>query len=452
MNTRKESFPDDLSAALRRGRLTRRHMLWLMAAAGGGVVTGCAVNPATGRRQLMLMTTSQELELDSQHSPHQFSADYGALQDQALNDYIAETGKQIAEISHRPDMPYSFRGVNANYINAYAFPGGSIAITRGMLLEMENESQMAGLLGHEVAHVTARHTAQRMTQHMVTGLLLAGAGAILADRAGDQEAALAMGLGGIATGVLLASYSRGDEREADRFGMDYMVEAGHNPEGMAGLMEVLRRQAPERGSMLQQIFATHPMSDERYETARQRITEEYAQYRDQPLGRERYMDQTASLRRLEPAIRLQQDGEAALMRERYDQAESSLKEAAEKAPEDYTGLVLLGKTLMVQERHGEARRWLDQAMEVYPEEAQAHHLAGVSALHDDEPRAALERFRHYREILPGNPNTDFFIGLSHERLGEREQAARAYRRFLDTGVSGPQAEYARERLVEWGVG
>ena len=452
MNTRKASFPDDLSAALQQGQLTRRHMLWLMAVAGGGVVTGCAVNPATGRRQFMLMSTAQEVEIDSEHSPHQFSADYGPLQDDGLNDYIAETGGKIAELSHRPDMPYSFRGVNANYINAYAFPGGSIAITRGMLLEMENESQMAGLLGHEVAHVTARHTAQRMTQHAVTGLILAGAGAILADRAGDQEAALAMGLGGIATGVLLARYSRGDEREADQFGMDYMVKAGHNPKGMAELMDVLRRQAPERGSMLEQIFATHPMGEERYRTARERIEEEYGGYRDRDSGRERYMDHTARLRELEPAIRLQQDAEDALRRERHDRAESALKESLEKAPEDYTGLVLMGKTLMMQERHGEARRWLDQAMEVYPEEAQAHHLAGVSALHDDEPRAALERFRHYREILPGNPNTDFFIGLSHERLGEREQAARAYRRFLDTGVSGPQADYARERLVEWGVG
>ncbi len=442
---------EGLSQALARGTLTRRHMLWLMAAAGGGVVTGCAVNPVTGERQFMLMTPSQELEIDREHSPHQFSADYGPSQDQRLNDYVGGVGDDIARVSHRPDMPYSFRAVNANHINAYAFPGGSIALTRGMLLEMENESQMAGLLGHEVTHVTARHTARRMTQHTLTGLIVAGAGAVLAERAGDDRAALAMGLGGIATGVLLATYSRGDEREADEVGMEYMVEAGHNPRGMVGLMEVLREQSPGKRSMLEQVFASHPMSDERYETARQRLARQYADRRDLPEGRERYMDHTARLRDLAPAIRLQQQAEEALRRQQYDEAETRLKESVDQAPEDYTGLVLLGKTLMMQERHGEARKWLERAMEVYPEEAQAHHLAGVASLHEDKPQTALTRFRHYRETLPGNPNTDFFIGLSHERMGDREQAARAYRRFLQSGVEGQQAEYARERLQSWGV-
>jgi hypothetical protein len=120
--------------------------------------------PVTGESQFMLMTEAGEIRLDQKHSPHQFSADYGQVQDPALNRYLNQKGKQLAAVTHRPDMPYSFRCVNATYVNAYAFPGGSIATTRGILLELENEAELDALLGHEIAHVNARHTAARMSQ------------------------------------------------------------------------------------------------------------------------------------------------------------------------------------------------------------------------------------------------------------------------------------------------
>jgi predicted Zn-dependent protease len=155
--------------------MTHRHFLWLMALSSGGVITGCAANPVTGERQLMLIPRDQEIAMDRENSPHQFSADYGALQDKALNDYIEKTGKNMAARTHRPAMPYSFRGVNATYVNAYAFLGGSIACTWGILLALENEAEHGALLGHELVHVNARHTAARMSkgiplQTAITGL------------------------------------------------------------------------------------------------------------------------------------------------------------------------------------------------------------------------------------------------------------------------------------------
>ena len=119
-----------------------------------GFIVGCAANPVTGKPQFMMVSEAQEIEIDKQHSPHQFSSDYGTLQDTSLNNYIDQTGKKLAARTHRPHMPYSFRGVNATYVNAYAFPGGSIAATRGILLALENESQLAALLGHEPVSYT----------------------------------------------------------------------------------------------------------------------------------------------------------------------------------------------------------------------------------------------------------------------------------------------------------
>ncbi len=109
---------------IKKTEISRRDFLWMMSAASAGLVMGCATNPVTGRSQLMLVSETSEIQMDQKHSPHQFSTDYGILQDKPLNDYIDQTGQAIAAITHRPQMPYSFQGVNATYINAYAFPGG----------------------------------------------------------------------------------------------------------------------------------------------------------------------------------------------------------------------------------------------------------------------------------------------------------------------------------------
>jgi len=147
--------------------ISRRKFLWLTTMSIAGVMVGCAVNPVTGERQLMLVSEGQEVQIDRQHSPHQFSSDYGPLQDKAINNYINGIGQCIAANTQRPNMPYSFRGVNATYVNAYAFPGGSIAVTRGILLELDNEAELAALLGHEVGHVNARHTSEQMSKGML---------------------------------------------------------------------------------------------------------------------------------------------------------------------------------------------------------------------------------------------------------------------------------------------
>lgn len=433
------------------GHFSRRQLLWLMALASGGVLTGCSVNPATGQRQLTLMSAAQEQSIDRQHSPHQISADYGVVQDAELRRYVEGVGQSIHQVSHRPDVPYRHLTTNANYINAYAFPGGTIGITRGILLSMDSEAELAALLGHEVAHVSARHTAQRMTSQTLAGLAVAGTGVALGARAGTTTTALALGLGGIAAGALLASYSRSDERQADSLGLEYMTTAGYSPEGMIQLMDLLQNLSSREPSLLEQMFSSHPMSSERYRDAVREASGRYADKSHQPLYRERYLDQTASLRRLQPAINLQQRAEAQLGRGEQEQAVASLRESQRLAPEDYTGLVLLGKAWLMQDNFQQAEAPLRAAAQVYPEEAQAQHLLGVVALQRRQPDQALSRFQNYKRLLPGNPMTEFFIGLSHEGLNQRPEAATAFQRFLEQGGSGEPADYARQRLQQWGA-
>jgi len=163
--------------------LSRRDFLAAASAAAGGLVlAGCAQNPVTGKSQLMLVGEGEEHAIDKQQSPHQFSEDFGAIQDPRVNRYVEGVGRALGAKSHRPNMPYSFRAVEASHINAYAFPGGSIACTRGILLNLDNEAQLAALLGHEVGHVSARHSAARMSQSLMIQAAVAGAAVAVATK------------------------------------------------------------------------------------------------------------------------------------------------------------------------------------------------------------------------------------------------------------------------------
>lgn len=428
-------------------RYNRRQMLGVL---GLGALAGCAVNPVSGERQLMLIDRGREINLDREQSPHQFSADFGPVQDQPLNDYITSLGMELAQTSDRPDMPYSFRAVNASHLNAYAFPGGSIAVTRGMLVELDNEAELAALLGHEIVHVAARHTAQRMTQQSLSNLVLSGVGRVVAQQSPDY-AGLARDLGGLAQGALLARYSREDERQADRLGLEYMVAADHNPEGMVGLMDVLRGQREDQPGMLEQMFATHPMGEERYRTAVEAVRAYDPSIRQRPLRRERFREATASVRAIAPAIKKLQAANAALAREQPAEAEALAREALQSAPDDYAAHVVLGTTLLSRQQLQPALNQLRTAMELDPDEGRAQHLAGVTLLQMDQPDAALQRFRRYQELLPGNPAMTFMIGYCHEQLGNRQPAAEHYYDYLQSVQRGPQAKHARKRLLAWGV-
>lgn len=426
--------------------VSRRQFLRLSALAGLGFVAGCAVNPVTGKRELMLMSEAQEIQIDKQHSPHQISADYGTVLDRNLNEYVAGIGKNVAEKSHRPEMPYSFHTLNAPYVNAYAFPGGTIGITRGILLELENEAELASLIGHEAGHVAARHTGQRMTRGLLAAVVLSGVTAAVDTQMGD----LVAGLGGIGAGALLAGYSRSQEREADDLGLKYMAGSDYNPEGFKGLMSMLNERSGKNESAMAVLFSTHPMSSERYETAVRKVESRYAgEKKTRPLYRERYMDHTAALRKIGPAIKAMQNGDGEMMKKNPEKARGHYASALNTAPEDYTGNLKMAKCHLALGNYPDAHQFAENAKTVYPEEPQAKHVLGMAGIRLKKFDRALALFNEYEETLPGNPNTTFFQGFSYEGMGRREKAAEKYYSYLQKVNEGEYARHAYARLNEW---
>lgn len=435
------------SAAMK--ALSRREFLRVAGLAAAGLAAGCAVNPVSGESQLMLLSERDEIRLDRSNSPHQFSADYGTVQDERLNKYLDRTGRALASRTHRPGMPYSFRCVNAPYVNAYAFPGGSIACTRGILLELENEAELAALLGHELGHVNARHTAQQMSKGMLASLAVGGLG--MAVSGGDRAlGGIVSGLAGLGAGALLAGYSRDNEREADSLALEYMVRSGYNPHGLVGLMEMLRKSSKRKPGALELMFSTHPMSDERYRTAKEAVETRYRGERSLPLFRERFMDNTAGLRALKPAIEAMQEGDRAMAEQDLAGAEAHYRRSLDAAPEDYAALVKMAECKLALKRYDEARRYAESAQGVYPGEAKSYSVSGIARIMARDYRGALGEFSAYEKILPGNPAVFFLKGLSLEGMNRIPDAAREYYRYLQSVSSGDQAAYAYKRLVDWG--
>ena len=255
----------------------------------------------------------------------------------------------------------------------------------------------------------------------------------------------------VGSSALLAGYSRADERQADSLGMEYMTKAGYNPDGMVNLMDMLRSQNKEKPSLLQTMFSSHPMSDERYATAQREALDTYGSLRSKKLMRERYMDNTASLRRIAPAIKSQQEGESLMAKKSIEQAEASFSKALAAAPDDYCGNVLMGKCLIAQKQYEDADRHFARAAQVYPGEGQAMYQRGISKLALGRAPEALAAFDAYDRVLPGNASTLFLKGVAYETMQDKRNASQHYAAYIRSGNKDPQAQFAYQRLQHWGL-
>ncbi|UCD82950.1 MAG: M48 family metalloprotease [Desulfobacterales bacterium] len=428
--------------------MTRPQFLGIASILISGLLFGCATDPVTGKQQFMLVSEEEEIQIDKKYSPFQFSADYGPTQDQKLNAYIDQIGKKIADITHRPHMPYSFRVVNASYVNAYAFPGGSIAVTRGILLKIENEAELAGLLGLMLGHVNLRHSAKQMSQGMLTQAAVGGM-SILAESQGTVYGYSAVQPESTGTGVRRKPDSWKSLREADALGMEYMVKAGYGPEGYVGLMDMLNNISINRPAADAVPFPTQPLSDERYQTAVQASQTKYKSAKNRPLYGERYMDHTANLRSKKEAIEEMQKGEDKMVLKKYSDAENHFRKALEKAPNDYAALVMMSKCQLAQKKWAVGRQYAEIAQQVYPQEAQAYHLSGFAKIQLKDYEEALEEFNRYDQVLAGNPNSFFFKGYCYEGMQQYPQAGREYQHYLQVVNQGDYANHAYRRVREW---
>ena len=231
-------------------RLHRALLLGVALLVAAVVSSGCATNPATGKRQISFVSTSKEVAMGRESDPAVIEQ-YGLYGDSAVSRYVDSVGQKLASVSHLPTLGWHFRLLDSPVVNAFAIPGGYIYITRGILAYLNSEAQLAGVLGHEIGHVTARHSAQQITRSQIASVGLLASMFVGALRPYTGVASEGLGL-------LFLGYSRENETQADELGVGYATRADYDPRVIPTTYAMLKRVGERQGDNLPSFLSTHP--------------------------------------------------------------------------------------------------------------------------------------------------------------------------------------------------
>jgi predicted Zn-dependent protease len=265
----------------------RELLLSLLSAALVSTVSfsGCATNPATGQQQISLIGEGQEIEMGRQ-ADRDVQATMGLYDDPDLQAYVERIGRGLAAKGERPNLPWTFRIVDDPTVNAFALPGGFIYVTRGILAYLNSEAELAGILGHEIGHVTAKHSVTRISQQQLAGIGL-GIGSILSADVARYGNLLQTGLG-----LLFLQYSRSDESQADDLAVRYAVRAGYDPRPLTETFAVLDRISQLQGDgRVPAWLSTHPAPQNRIQNIRSDIDSLGGSFEGTTVNRDGYLQQ-----------------------------------------------------------------------------------------------------------------------------------------------------------------
>lgn len=403
------------------------------------MTSGCATNPVTGKSQLSLIGEGEERQLGQENYQPTIQTQGGRFYlDPELTVYVQEVGNKMAAVSDRPDLPYEFAVLNSNVPNAWALPGGKIAINRGLLTELENEAQLASVLGHEIVHAAARHSVQRMQQGMLLSAGMAGLSMVLAD---NEWGGMLMGGAAIGSQLALSQYSQSHELEADRYGIEYMVDAGYDPHAAAELQEIfVKLSEGQNPGFIDGLFATHPPSQERVE-ANRRLAEQYGDggYR----GWEKYQSMIAEAKRLQPAYNLHDEALKLASDGDYQAALAKVNQALKMAPREAAFYATRSQIHKALDNPGQEKEDLDRAVELYPEMFSYRVMRGLNQLNGGNLDAAQADLEASINVVP-TAIAYLRLGDIAARQGNRNKAAAYYNEVAKT--EGQLGEEARRKL------
>ena len=409
-------------------------------------VSGCAVNPVTGRKELALMSvsTEQEIELGGKAYSQALQQMGGVYPDAGLNAYVNQVGQRLAKTSHRPELTYRFKVVNDSTPNAFALPGGYVAITRGLLINMENEAQLAAVLGHEIGHVTARHSVQEMQRSMVLNTTVGLLGSVAGNS--DYEQLLTQ-VGGLTANLLSKRYSREQEYEADRLGIEYMARSDYALQGAVQLQSLfVRKLDGSDNDWLSGLFRTHPFSTDRLQANRQLIATDYVSYRSSNgLDVGAYNRATAGLRSTAEAYRLYDQAREAESQGELDTAIETYHKAMQLAPDQGLLLTGLGMAYLRKEDLVPARRYLLKAVAADDGYFQPRLGLGYIYLQNRQYDDSANQLESSLGLLPTVQGT-FLLGDAEAARGNRERARQLYQTVVQADSDGKLGETAAERL------
>ncbi|HEY7740539.1 MAG TPA: M48 family metalloprotease [Steroidobacteraceae bacterium] len=412
---------------------------WSQAAAVAALVAACATNPVTGEKDLMLVGAGAELEIGRKNYAPMRQAEGGDYaMDPRLTAYVQQVGQRVAAVSPNK-LPYEFTVLNNSIPNAWALPGGKIAVNRGLLMQLKSEAELAAVLGHEVVHAAARHSAQQMSRGMLLqgGLIAAQVAASDSDYGG-----LAVAGAGIGAQLLMQRYGREAELEADKYGMNFMQQAGYDPQGAVTLQETFVRMNERKDSgWLAGLFASHPPSQERLDANRKRAA---ALPQGGDLGVERYQAALAQTMRAKPAYDAYDEGRKALAGKKPDVALTKAEQAIRLLPGEAHFHALRGDAYLVQKNFKAATQAYTDAIGRNDGFFYYYLQRGLIAEHERNDAAARADLETSVKLLPTGP-AYYSLGNIALRAGQRDAAKQYY--AAAAGAQGEVGEAATASLM-----
>jgi len=417
----------------------------LLVAALCALLGGCGVNPVTGQSELSFVSEQEEIRIGEQQYAQGQQSEGGVYRlDPALNDYVSRVGLNLARVSERPELPYEFVVLDSSVPNAWALPGGKIAVNRGLLVALEDESQLAAVLGHEIVHAAARHGAQAQEKGTLLNIGLAVLGVATAN-SGYQD--LVMQGAQVGGALIQTRYGREAELEADQYGMQYMARAGYNPQGAVKLQEYfVRLSQSQNQSWLGGLFASHPPSQERVDANRRTAQRLGVGGFD---GREEFQRYIAKLKRDAPAYAAYDKGVAAMNAKRYSEALKYSDDAIRLQDREALFYELRGAAAARLDRPADAINSLNRAISANPNFYRPYLLRGMLHLQRGNLAIAGQDLVAANRLLP-TADATFGLGEIAQRQGDVQTALRYYDAVARSG--SPLAQTARQRMARLQMG
>jgi predicted Zn-dependent protease len=400
---------------------------------------GCAVNPVTGQNEIAFISETREINIGKENyapSRQMQGGDYTVNPE--LSVYVNEVGQKLAAVSDR-QLPYEFTVLNNSTPNAWALPGGKIAVNRGLLLELNNEAELAAVLGHEIVHAAARHGAQQMEKGiMLQGALIATSIAVQ----GSDYGNMIVGGAHVAAGLIHTKYGRDDELEADYYGMQYMARSGYDPMAAVGLQETfVRLNDNQSHNWLAGLFASHPPSMERVKANKATAAGLPAGGR---LGKAMYDERITSLVKNKKAYESYSRGREALEKGDTNKALVYSQEAIGIEPREGHFYALQGDIQYKEQHYNDALKNYDRAIDLNSNYFYYYLQRGLTKKKLDQAREAYADLQKSTRLLP--------TSTAYNSLGELELAGgssqRARQYFTEAASSdSPAGRQARASLL-----
>jgi predicted Zn-dependent protease len=408
-------------------------------------LAACGVNPVTGKKEIQFVSEGQELKLGEQNYAPMRQAeggDFDVLPE--LTTYVNEVGQKLAAVADRK-LPYEFVVLNNSVPNAWALPGGKIAVNRGLLTELQSEAELAAVLGHEIVHAAARHgaKAQERGTLLQAGMAAAQIGAAVGGVDTNVAGLLIQGAG-VGAQLVQQKYGRDQELEADYYGMKYMKLAGYDPGGAVTLQETFVRLSQQGGakqqSWLEGLFASHPPSIERVEKNKATAAE---LGRGGETGAEAYTARMKGLRAVEPAYKKYDDALAAARKKDFAGARSLAEEASRMLPQEGRFHELLGEISLAEKQPKDALPYYQKAIDLNSDYFGSYLGAGVAQFQAGDHAKAEEWLSKSAQLLPTAPAAYYLGNIARER-GDRAKAMEYYR-----AAAGSQSRIGQMAAAEF---